>query len=83
MRVLINATRETHIGKACIFVDPVGKEHDALITNVWGAQCVNVAYVTEDQGEDSYGRKIWRSTSLMHKTVQQAHGNYWYIPGEE
>jgi hypothetical protein len=71
------------IGKACVFFDPYGKPHAALITNVWGPQCINVAYVNGDDGqEDSYGQKIARSTSLMHGSVQQAHGNYWLLPGE-
>lgn len=66
-------------GKACIFVDPVGKSHAAVITRVWGPQCINLAYVAHDQGEDSYGLKIWRATSLMHKSVVQAHGNFWHM----
>lgn len=80
----MEATRETHEGKACIFVDPMGHAHAALITRVWGPQCANVVIVASPKaGEDSYGIKLERHTSLMHKSVQQAHGNYWYIPGEE
>lgn len=76
-------TRETHRGKACVFVDPVGKAHDALITEVWGKQCVNVVFVTdEDNQRDDYGQKLVRFTSVMHGSVQQAHGNYWLLPGE-
>jgi hypothetical protein len=76
-------TRAEHRGKACVFVDPVGKAHAALITEVWGPQCVNVVYVTDEDGQsDNYGQKLVRSTSVMHGSVQQAHGNYWLLPGE-
>lgn len=77
------ATQE-HIGAACTFVDPVGKERPALITAVWGPQCVNVVYVNDDKNQgDTYGRKIERSTSVMHRSLQQAHGNYWFFEREE
>jgi hypothetical protein len=67
-----------------VYVDPRGRAYDALITEVWGPQCVNVVYVNdvEDQ-RDSYGQKLLRSTSVMHGSIQQAHGNYWLLPGEE
>lgn len=76
-------TRETHRGKACIFFDPRGRAYDALITEVWGPQCVNVGYVNDVEGQhDNYGQKLMRSTSVMHGSIQQAHGNYWMLPGE-
>ena len=65
-------------GRHCVYGDPKGIEHPAIITRVWGPQCVNLAYVNMDEGqEDSYGRKIARNTSCMHQSIQQAHGNYW------
>lgn len=77
-------TRETHRGTACVFVDPVGRRHDALITEVWGPECVNVVFCNPVEGQsDSYGQKLVRFTSVMHGNVQQAHGNYWLLPGEE
>jgi hypothetical protein len=67
-----------------VFVDPRGRPHDAIITEVWGAQCVNVAFCNPEEGQsDSYGQKIVRFTSVMHGNVQQAHGNYWLLPDEE
>lgn len=77
------ATQED-VGKACVFVDPVGKPRDALITAVWGPKCTNVTFVDDDPNQqDSYGRKLVRSyTSCMHGSVQEAHGNYWLWPGE-
>lgn len=75
--------REEHRGTACIYVDPRGQRYDALITEVWGAQCINLIYVNDVEGQkDNYGQKMLRSTSVMHGNIQQAHGNYWLLPGE-
>jgi hypothetical protein len=74
-----NATK-ADVGRACTYVDPVGKSHAAIITNVWGSDCVNVVYVVDDKKqEDTYGRKTARETSLMSRDVQQAHGQYWHF----
>lgn len=76
--------RETHRGTACTYVDPRGKAYDALITEVWGPQCVNVVYVNDVAGQsDNFGQKLQRATSVMHGSIQQAHGNYWLLPGED
>lgn len=75
---------KSDVGKACVFFDPRGRPYPALITAVWGAQCVNVVYVNDVEGQrDDYGQKLIRATSVMHGSVQQAHGNYWMLPGEE
>lgn len=72
-------TRE-HEGMAVTFVDPTGHTRPALITRVWGPQCINVVIVNRDENqEDSYGRKIERFTSVVHQSMQQAHGNYWKL----
>lgn len=77
-------TREEHRGRACVYVDPRGRAYDAIITEVWGPQCVNVVYANDVEGQqDHYGQKLIRATSVMHGAVQQAHGNYWLLPGEE
>jgi hypothetical protein len=81
-----NATTvdQSHVGKSCVYHDSRGRPYDALITAVWGPQCVNVVYVNDVEGQkDSYGQKLIRATSLMHGSVQQAHGNYWMLPGEK
>ncbi|QIG71393.1 hypothetical protein EVB32_279 [Rhizobium phage RHph_TM39] len=76
-------TREEHRGTACKYYDTRGKAYDAIITEVWGPQCVNLVYVNDVEGQkDSYGQKLIRSCSVMHGSVQQAHGNYWMLPGE-
>lgn len=73
------------VGAYVRFIDPTGREHDALITGVWGPQCINLVYVLKDpKQEDVYGRKTNKQyTSIMHGSVQQAHGNYWLWAGEE
>lgn len=74
-----NKLKEPKVGDACIFADPTGKEHNALITAVWGPNCVNVVYVNPDPNQsDTYGQKITRFTSVMRNTIQEAHGNFWY-----
>lgn len=81
---MTEVTRELHRGKSCVYFDPRGKAYDALITEVWGPQCVNVVYVNDIEGQrDSYGQKLLRATSVMHGSIQQAHGNYWLLPGED
>lgn len=77
-------TREDHRGTACTYVDSRGRPYAALITEVWGPQCVNVVYVNDVAGQsDSYGQKLQRASSVLHGSIQQAHGNYWLLPGEE
>ena len=79
------------IGDAVIFVDPVGQPRPALVTAVWGqyatpmspAPGVNLVIVSEDPfRDDTYGRQIERSTSVVHQSNQPAHGNYWREVGD-
>ncbi|MGR9441686.1 hypothetical protein [Rhizobium leguminosarum] len=66
-------------GQQVIFVDPRGVQHPALVTAAWGPRCVNVVFVDLEDGQrDNYGQKLKRFTSVMHKSVQEAHGNYWH-----
>jgi len=72
------------VGSACTFYDTRGRAYPALITAVWGPQCINLIYVNDVEGQtDSYGQKMIRSSSVMHGSFQQAHGNYWMLPGED
>lgn len=81
---MTEVSRKTHRGTACVYVDPRGHAYDALITEVWGPQCVNVVYCNDVDGQsDNYGQKLIRATSVMHGAIQQAHGNYWLLPGED
>lgn len=43
----------------------------------------NLVYVDSDKTKhDPYGRQIARETSVVHKSKQPAHGNYWCWPDE-
>lgn len=65
------------VGQAVKYVDPSGEEHNALVTNSWGENCVNLVYVSGDANKtDQYGRQIERSTSVVEKCIQQAPGQY-------
>lgn len=78
------------IGDAVVFVDELGKPHEALVTAVHGAYhppggsdaepmpSLNVVYVSGDELKyDSYGRQIQRETSVVHRSSQPAHGMFW------
>ncbi len=72
------------VGQKVSFVDPKGVTRDALVTAEWGPKCINVVFVSDDATrQDSYGQQIERSTSLVHRQSQQAHGNYWYAVSED
>ena len=44
----------------------------------WSAPSVNVVYVDGDETKvDPYGRQIARSTSVVHRSNQAAHGMFW------
>jgi hypothetical protein len=82
--------RHPHIGESVVYHDSKGQAHEALITQVWGAQesptmpSLNVVVISrDDQRMDSYGRQLERFTSVCHKSVQHAHGYYWRYVDEE
>ncbi len=53
------------IGDPVIFTDEVRRDHNAIITAVWGPDCINLVFVSPDESKtDSYGRQIDRSTSV-------------------
>jgi len=85
--------RKYEIGQHVIFVDPRGVRRDALVTVWWGDVTsyrsesgepgCNLAFISGDESrQDSCGRQIERSTSVVHKSKQPAHGNYWCWPNE-
>jgi len=79
-----------------IYVDPKGVRHSALVTVWWnGNQTIesylsesgepgcNLVFVSGDENrKDSCGRQIEHATSVVHKSKQAAHGNYWCWPDE-
>lgn len=74
---------ELKIGSAITYVDSYGKPRPALITNMWTSgsttRSVNLVIVNDDMNQtDTFGTKIERHTSVCHKDVQAAPGNYWH-----
>lgn len=76
--------KEVHVGDHVIWVDPVARQYNAIVTAVWSQTCINVVIVSGDPAkDDTYGRQIERHTSQQHKDVMKVHGFYWMFPGEE
>lgn len=79
-----------------IYVDPKGVPHAALVTIWWtGGQDIptyrsasgepgcNLIFISGDENRrDSCGRQAEHATSVVHKSKQVAHGNYWCWPDE-
>jgi hypothetical protein len=86
--------RKYEIGQHVKYVDPYGVARDALVTIWWGdvesyrsgagEPGCNVVFVSNDpKANDQYGRQLEeRVTSVIHKSAQPAHGNYWCWPEE-
>lgn len=65
-----------------------GEHHVDIIDGAgptfWQYPSINVVFVDADEDKrDPYGRQIDRDTSVNHRSVQQAPGNFWYWPDEE
>lgn len=72
------------VGEHVIYTNPVGIDHDALVTAVWGPVCINLVFVSSDKERgDSYGRQIERQTSMTYVSQNKVHGFYWRFPGDE
>jgi hypothetical protein len=55
----------TRVGGTVIYTDGYRRDHDALVTAVWGPNCINVVFTSGDSAkEDPYGRQIERETSV-------------------
>jgi hypothetical protein len=75
------------IGSFVTYIDTLGRERPALVTNMFGPlesnPSINVVFVNDDENQtDSYGRKIERASSVVHHSYQYAHGNKWKPIGE-
>lgn len=71
-------------GDRVIYTDPVGREHEALVTAGWSAGCANLVYVSPDESkQDQYGRQLEvRPTSCTIWSEHSAHGNKWRWPDQ-
>jgi len=87
--------RSYKVGDHVVYVDKLGQAHDALVTIWWGPGPNRIVdYQPDPTGEpgcfvsgdekkdDTYGRQIERETSVIHRSVQPAHGNFWRWPDE-
>ena len=88
--------RKYEVGAHVIYFDSYGVPHDALVTIWWmgpvevpsyraenGEPGCNVVCVDKDElKSDSYGRQIYRATSVVHQSKQNAHGFKWCWPDE-
>lgn len=83
--------REFKIGSQIVFIDALRKEHNALITQVWGTADVannyypacNVVWVSGDDAKtDPYGRQLERATSIVHISMNSAGAMCWKWPDE-
>ena len=78
----MNANQTIQIGDSVRFTDALGKERSALLTAIWGDRAstpaVNIVYVSDDESRtDQYGRQTVHYTSVVHKSMQSAHGMFW------
>jgi hypothetical protein len=85
--------RKYEVGQHVIYVDKFGKPRDALVTIWWLQQTAyqpetpapgcNLVFVSGDERkDDSCGRQTERETSVVHRSNQPAHGNFWCWPDE-
>ena len=82
--------RQLQVGDHVIFIDPLRRQHSALLTEVWGTwdhpdnpPAVNLLYVVADEDrKDQYGRQIERESSVVHRKMNSAEANCWVLPDE-
>lgn len=75
---------KAELGRAVIYTDPRGVDHDAVVTAVWGPACINVVFVSTDESKgDQYGRQIERETSVTHcSSLGAAWGRCYRLVGQ-
>lgn len=82
--------RTLSVGDHVIFTDEHRRQHNALLTEVWGTwdhpdspPAVNLLYVVDEESRnDQYGRQIERESSVVHRKFNSAGGNCWHMPDE-
>ena len=73
------------LGDKVTFIDPLKKEHNALVTCIHGSALdetpsINIILVSDDAAkEDSYGRQMERQTSCVPIDNQSAKANCYKI----
>jgi hypothetical protein len=85
--------RQYTVGQHVKFVDPQSIVRDALVTVWWGAVdayraangepgCNVIVVAIDPARTDPYGSQTEHFTSVVHKSKQPAHGNFWCWPDE-
>lgn len=81
---MVGYDAEVKVGDAVIFADPLRNEHDAVVTAVWGPDCINVVFVSTDESKtDTYGRQIERETSVSRHSENNCFGRSFRPVGSE
>lgn len=74
----------TKIGDSVIYTDEVRRDHNAVVTAVWGPDCINVLFVSPDESRtDSYGRQSDRQTSVARYSESNNFGRCFREVGVE
>lgn len=80
----MNNQAEVKIGDTVIFTDEYRKDHNALVTAVWGKDCINLVRVSGDDAKtDPYGRQIERNTSVVRYSEANHYGMCFRAVGVE
>ncbi len=82
--------RKIEMGMSVVYVDETRVEHDALITQTWGAKefddekplvhpdnwapSINLVYVAKDDRKDQYGNQTIHKSSVAFLTFNAAAG---------
>ena len=88
--------KQVQVGEQVVYFDEFGREHNALVTAVWGERTetfkddelidtsepsLNVIFISPDERRsDTYGRQVERRSSCMSVKYQAAYGNCYCLP---
>jgi len=71
-------------GDPVIYTDGYRRDYYALVTAVWGPNCINVVFVSGDASkDDTYGRQIEHETSVSRYTPDNNFGRCFREVGTE
>ncbi len=72
----MKTVNDDQVGDFCFFTDADGVRHDALITHIHSATCVNLSYVAGGQNveRNSFGAPIIQVSSVPHENLTESKG---------
>jgi hypothetical protein len=75
---------QVKVGDVVIYTDEVRNDHNAIVTAIWGQDCINVVFLSPDESKtDPYGRQIERQTSVARHTETNNYGRSFRDVGVE